>query len=74
MILEEAPESAKQLCTLKLKISNVRRKGGTWDLECEPILAAFIVDLISTLFSSFASTILEMLLLQQWSSFEGHWN
>jgi hypothetical protein len=38
MILEEAPESAKQLCTLKLKISNVSRKGGTWDLECDPIL------------------------------------
>jgi hypothetical protein len=29
MMLEEAPESAKKLCTLKLKISYVSRKGGT---------------------------------------------
>jgi hypothetical protein len=29
MILEEAPESTKQLCTLKLKIPYVRRKGCT---------------------------------------------
>jgi hypothetical protein len=56
MILEEAPESAKQLCTLKLKISYVSRKGGIWDFECAPILAAFMADLISTLYSAFAST------------------
>jgi hypothetical protein len=29
MILEETHEYAKKLCTLKLKISYVRRKGGT---------------------------------------------
>jgi len=49
MILEEAPESTKQLCTLKLQISYVSRKGGTRDFEKEPMLVAFIIVAISTL-------------------------
>jgi hypothetical protein len=41
---------------IEIKNSYVSRKGGTWDLECEPILAAFMEDLISTLCSAFVST------------------
>jgi hypothetical protein len=62
MILEEAPKSAKQLCTLKLKFPYVSRKGGIWDFKCAPILISFMVDSISTLYSAFAPTVLEMLL------------
>jgi len=46
MILDEEPGSAKQLCTLKLNFLNVSRKGGTSNLECDPILVAFITYLV----------------------------
>jgi hypothetical protein len=60
-MLEEAPKSAKQLCTLKLKLPYVSRKGGIWYFECAPILVSFMVYFISILCSDFVSTTLEML-------------
>jgi benzoyl-CoA reductase/2-hydroxyglutaryl-CoA dehydratase subunit BcrC/BadD/HgdB len=55
MILEEAPGFSKQLCALKIKISYVRRKGGTCDFEKAPMLYEFITVVISTLCISYAS-------------------
>jgi hypothetical protein len=49
--------------TLKLKISYVTRKGGTWDLECAPTLVVFMEDLISTLCFFFDLVALGMLLV-----------
>jgi len=60
MMLEEPPESTKQLCTMKLIFSYVRRKEGPWDFECAPVFVAFMEDLISTLCIVFVSTTLEM--------------
>jgi len=46
---------------LKLKILNVSRKGGTWDLACDPILVAFIADLVLAFLFAFVLVSLEML-------------
>lgn len=41
-ILDDAPESTRQLCNFLLKTSKVRRNGGVWDLDLPPIRAILV--------------------------------
>ena len=38
-MLDDAPESTRQLCNFLLKTSKVRRNGRVWDLDLLPIKA-----------------------------------
>ena len=41
MMLEDAPKSTRQLCTFRLKISTINKKGGVMDFDHFPIMVLF---------------------------------